>query len=242
VLPENEFSDIFESLFIENDLAGKTLVLGSYQRMYRFVFKQPRFDSLQRQFFEPVDAFFLRLPEANPVLGWDSNLSKKYNQQEAIINIQNRFKNSRQCIYLTIEKLKKDKNFPALIIELRKKGWLDWQITLSIRNFMLNVKTQRSLSEQSFKTEKEYREAYDELFLKLEHTDEKDCYVEFPSEALLSQEFKMAINHTLIVVLDSYGLENKARFPNFSAVKEFLDIRFNMKDDNTDEGNPLKDI
>ena len=52
----------------------------------------------------------------------------------------------------------------------------------------------------------------------------------------------MSLNHYPVYVLNSLGLENKSRFPNFEAIKEFLNIRFNMKNDNTDEGNPLKHI
>lgn len=242
LLPHDEFSKLFETLFKDYDLAGKTLILGAYQRMYRYVFKQPRFDSLHRQSFESVNEFELDLPQGYNAMEWNNRLSIKYNQQVAIRRISERFRNSLKCIYITINKLKKDKDFLALINDLRMKGWLDWQIILSIMNFMLNYKTQRSLSKYSFKTEEQYREAYDKLFTKLLNTDEKDYFVEFPVEAFLSQEFNMQINHTLIVVLGSYGLENKARYPNYSSVKEFLDVRFNMRYDNTDEGNPIIDI
>lgn len=242
LLPEEEFREIFHTLFAENDLAGKTLVLGSYQRMYRNVFIQSRFDSLQRQHFVPVDVPFLNLPNVNSVMSWKKDFSSKYNQQEAIENIKNRFKNSHTCIYITLENLKQDKKFQPLINEIRKKGFHDWQITLAIMNFMLNYKTQIEIKKQTFATEEEHHKAYNELFHQIKKIDEKDYYIKFPLEAFQSKEFEFQLNNTFVVILKSYGLENNARFPNFNSVKEFLDIRFNMQNDNSDDGNLLIDI
>ncbi|MCB9250837.1 MAG: hypothetical protein H6605_00075 [Flavobacteriales bacterium] len=242
LLPQEEFQEKFHTLFKENDLAGKSLVLGSYQRMYRSVFNQDKFDSLHRKHFESVDAFFLKLPVSNPVMEWKKDFSSKYNQQEAIDNIKNRFKNSHKCIYMTIENLKQDKDFPAFMNELRNMGFHDWQITLTIMNFILNYKTKREIGQQHFETEEQYHQKYNELFNRLQHLDEKDCYIEFPLKAFQSKEFQYQLNHTIVVVLKSYGLENNARFPNFKSVKEFLNIRFNMEIDNSNDGNLLYDI
>ncbi len=45
-----------------------------------------------------------------------------------------------------------------------------------------------------------------------------------------------------VYVLESLGLVNNAHFPNLPAVKELLNLRFNIASDNTDEGNPLIEI
>lgn len=239
LLKQEEFREKFTSLFKENDLADKTQLRGAYQRMYHTVFSKESFDSLQRQHFEPVDAFFLNLPKTNSIMEWKSSFSSKYNKETAIENIKGRFKNSHQCIYITIEKLKQDKNFHTFINGLRNKGWHDWQIIITIMNFMLNYKTQKEIEGQNFETKELYKEKYNEIFHRLQHTDEKDCYIKFPVEAFHSDEFKFQLNHTLIIILKSYGLENNARHPNFNAVKDFLDIRFNMKNDTTNDGNIL---
>jgi len=42
--------------------------------------------------------------------------------------------------------------------------------------------------------------------------------------------------------LQTYGLSSKSITPNFKAIKEFLDIRFNISKDDFQENNPLKDI
>jgi hypothetical protein len=242
LLPKNEFNDFFEKLFKENDLAGKTLVLGAYQRMYRYVFMKSRFDSLHRQFFEPVDAFFLNLPNTNHVMEWKNSLSLKYNQQQATENIKNRFRNSNRCIHLTIKKLKLDKDFPNFINELREKGWLDWQIIMSMMNFMLNHKTQLEISKQTFDNAEKYVIAFNEIFNQLLYTNEEECYVEFPLQVFTSVAFDFELNQTAINVLRAFELEYKSQFINFLAVKELLDKRFNMAKDMTNENNQLSDI
>jgi len=42
-------------------------------------------------------------------------------------------------------------------------------------------------------------------------------------------------------VLNTYGFETKLMTPNFEAIKEFLNVRFNMRVDNYNENNPFKD-
>jgi len=66
--------------------------------------------------------------------------------------------------------------------------------------------------------------------------------MEFPLRAFQSEEFQFELNHALVLILGSYGLKNKGNFPNFLAVKNFLDVRFNMQNDNSNEGNLLADI
>jgi len=72
--------------------------------------------------------------------------------------------------------------------------------------------------------------------------DEKDCYVQFPLKAFQSKEFMEQFNIGLPAVLKTYGLETKLITPNFKAIKEFLDVRFNLSNDDYNENNPLRDI
>lgn len=72
--------------------------------------------------------------------------------------------------------------------------------------------------------------------------DEKEFPVDFPLEAFKTHEFEIQLRNYPVNVLRAVELENKSRFPNFDAIKEFLDIRFNMKNDNDNTGNPLQYI
>ncbi len=243
LLEDDEFKNLFELLFKENNLASKALSTNVYQRMYRQIFSKDEFNSLQRQHFLPVP-LILSLPIENNVLKWKSELSSKYNKEQALEHIHNRFKNSRKCIYLTIEKLKSISDFHNFINELRKEGFLDWQIILAIFNFILDYKSQRELREGklNIESEAEYVELMQKTFHKYLQMDEKEFYVDFPLDAFKTEEFKMQLRNYPVQVLRAIGLENKSRFPNFEAIKEFLELRFNMKNDNNDTDNPLSDI
>jgi hypothetical protein len=243
LLKNEDFKDLFARLFKENDLATKTLSANAYQRIYRQIFPKDSFDNLQRQYFLPVSLIW-NLPTENNIMQWKSDLSAKYNHDSEIEHIQNRFKNSYKCIYLTLDKFKNDNEFHKFINDLRSRGFLDWQIILAIMNFMIDYKAKLKIksSNRTFGSDEEYVEALQKALQECLKIDEKDFYVYFPLEAFKTPEFEMSLNHYPVYVLNSLGLENKSRFPNFEAIKDFLDIRFNMKNDNTDEGNPLKDI
>ncbi len=243
LLKDAEFRDLFFGFFKENSLSSKTLPTNSYQRMYRQIVSIDNFNSLYRQHFNPVSLDF-NLPKDNIAMQWRNELSSKYNHQNALGFINGRFKNSYKCIYLTIEKLRQSKDFHVFINTLRNEGFFDWQIVLGIFNFIVNHKASMELknSKIGFTSEEEYFNALSVAIQKYINMDEKDCYVEFPLEAFKNQDFNIQLRNYPINVLRSFGLENKSRFPNIEAIKNFLEVRFNMKNDNSDLQNPLKDI
>ncbi|MEY4877577.1 MAG: hypothetical protein RL708_2727 [Bacteroidota bacterium] len=243
LLKDEEFKELFARLFKENGLASKTLSTNAYQRIYRQLITDKEFNSLQREHFLPVPLTW-NLPSENNVMQWKSELSGKYNHDQAIEHIKNRFKNSYDCIHLTLDKFKNNSDFQKFINELRSKGFLDWQIILALMNYILDYKAQLELRKgnSDFKSEEEYVEAIQKAFHKYLHMDEKEFPVDFPLEAFKTVEFEMQLRNYPVQVLKVIELENKSRFPNFEAIKEFLDIRFNMKKDNDNTNNPLNDI
>lgn len=243
LLKDEEFKELFARLFKENGLASKTLSTNAYQRIYRQLITDKEFNSLQREHFVPVPLTW-NLPSENKVMKWKSELSGKYNHDQAIEHIKNRFKNSYECIHLTLDKFKKNSDFQKFINELRSKGFLDWQIILALMNYILDYKAQLELrnGNSDFKSEEEYLEAMQKTFHKYLHMDEKEFPVNFPLEAFKTHAFEIQLRNYPVNVLRAFELENKSRFPNFDAIKEFLDIRFNMKNDNDNTGNPLQYI
>lgn len=243
LLKDEEFKELFARLFKKNGLASKTLSTNAYQRIYRQLITDKEFNSLQREHFLPVPLTW-NLPSENNVMQWKSELSGKYNHDQAIEHIKNRFKNSYDCIHLTLDKFKNNSDFQKFINELRSKGFLDWQIILALMNYILDYKAQLELRKgnSDFKSEEEYVEAMQKTFHKYLHMDEKEFPVDFPLEAFKTHEFEIQLRNYPVNVLRAAELENKSRFPNFDAIKEFLDIRFNMKNDNDNTGNPIQYI
>ncbi|MDB5226453.1 MAG: hypothetical protein JWN78_646 [Bacteroidota bacterium] len=241
LLKHTEFQELYWAFFQKHNLKTKTLIVNSYQRIYRTLISNEEFEKLHRQSFESLKTS-AKLPKENNIMNWNKSLSSKYDRETSIKNIESRFKNAIKCIHITLSRLKTDKQFQDLIIGLRKDGWLDWQIILGIMNFILNDKTQTKLTGIVFSSEDEHIKAINVEFEKFLHMDEKDCYREYPVEAFLSDEFKFSLYQTYVIILKSYGLENKSRFPNPLVIRDFLEHRFNMMKDDFTENNPLFDI
>jgi hypothetical protein len=241
LLKDTDINELFRPLFEKNGLATKTLSVNSYQKMYRKIFTEEEFESLKRESFNAVECNY-KLPTENIIMKWKSDLSEKYNKNLSIENIQGRYRNSLRSIHYTLERHKDSAEFQEYIREHRKEGWLDWQIILAVMNFIVNYKTKLELKKQEFNSEEEFVKTYQKIFDEYIHKDEMAFYVQFPIEAFKTRDFRFQLEQTPVYVLRSFGLENKSKFPNIKAVKEFLDIRFNMRNDNTDDGNPFIDI
>ena len=61
-------------------------------------------------------------------------------------------------------------------------------------------------------------------------------------KAFKSKEFKDQFNIGSLSIISTYGLESKLLTPNFKAIKEFMDVRFNIRVDDYTENNLLQDI
>lgn len=240
VLKKDEFDKVFWKFFKEAKLDSKQVAINLYQKIHRDIYTDGNFKAFQSPSSEKVK-FNISFPSENKVMVWDSSLSAKYNKAFSLEAIENRFNNMHKCTYLTLEELKKLPDFPEWLNNLRSQGYKDWQILANMQNFMINYKVQ-VFEKNEFNSEQEYVEHLQKAFHKFMNMDEKDCYVKFPLEAFKSKEFIDQFNISLSSVLNTYGLETKLMTPNFEAIKEFLDIRFNMSVDDYNKNNPLKDI
>lgn len=240
VLPNKEFDELFWKFFKESKLDSKQIAINLYQKIHRDIYSEGDFEAFQSSSFDK-EQLNLKFPSENKVMVWDSSLSIKYNKAFSLEAIENRFNNIHKCTYLTLEELKILPNFPEWLNNLRSQGYKDWQILANIQNFMINYKM-KIFEKNECNSEQEYVEHLQKAYRKFMNMDEKDCYVKFPLEAFKSKEFLDQFNIILPSVLNTYGLETKLMTPNFEAIKEFLDIRFNMNVDDYNENNPIKDI
>lgn len=240
VLKSEEFKKLFQEFFKKVKLDTKQIALNLYQKIHRDIYTEGDFEALQSSSFEK-EKFDLKFPNENNVMVWNNSLSKKYDKAFSIEAIRNRFENIQKCTYLTLAELKKNSDFPAWVNNLRSQGWKDWQIMTKMLNFMVNYKVQ-VFEDKEFKTEQEYVENFQNMFHKYLDMNEKECYVQFPLKAFETKDFMDQFNIILPSILNTYNLETKLMTPNFKAIKEFLDVRFNMRVDDYYENNPLKDI
>lgn len=240
LLQSDEFDQLFWKFFKEAKLDTKQIAINLYQKIHRDIYAKEDFEAFQASSFEK-EQLNLIFPKENEVMAWNDSLSAKYNKVFSLEAIENRFNNMQKCTYLTLAELKKLPDFPIYLNALRSQGYKDWQILMNMQNFMINYKVQR-FELRKFNTEQEQIEHLQKTFHKYINIDEKDCYVQFPLEAFQTKEFTDQFNISLPSALKTYGLETKLMTPNFKAIKEFLDIRFNLRNDDYSENNPLKDI
>lgn len=241
LLKQDEFDSLFFELIKERGLDTKQISVNLYQRIHRDIYLENYFKLSMKTQFQKEDYNNLNLPKENAIMVWNNSLSNKYDNEKALKGIENRFNNSHKCIYLTLEKLKKEAGFSILINELRNEGWKDWQIIMNIFNFIINYKI-KVFEKIEISEDEDKMKRFRDMMIKYKNMDEKDCYIDFPLEAFKTEEFKAQLRINYVTVLNYFGLESKSITPNFEAIKEFLDVRFNFKDDNFDENNPLQDI
>ncbi|TPG64632.1 hypothetical protein [Hymenobacter nivis] len=238
LLPVKEFDEAFWGLFSQGNLASKSMQVTSYQRMYRSMFSKESFDDLFRHLFSPVEAV-PGFPNENAAMQLKAGLSKKYNQADALRLVAKRFKKVTRNLHVTLARLKQDAGFGPWLEGLRSEGWQDWMILWAMMTFMVNYKAQKAIEGRQFASGEEEQKALAVEFRRIIELDEIQAPGIFPLQAFQSRGFKRTLSHTPIAVLESFGLENKARVPNPKAVKKFLDERFNVQVDNDDEHNPL---
>ncbi len=237
VLPSQEFKELYWEFFEESKLDSKQTAVNLYQKIHRDVYSEKDYKSFYAESFNK-EGFEIDFPNENKVMEWNSSLSSKYDQAFSLEAIKNRFNNLYKSTSITLSEIMKDEGFPEWIDNLRNQGYKDWLILMNVQNFMLNYKTRR-LEVKEFNSEEEHREHFQKSFLKYSKMDEKDCYIKFPLKAFQTKEFTDQFDISIISVLNTYGLESKLMTPNFVAVKEFLNVRFNLDKDDYSENNPF---
>jgi len=239
LLEHKLFLNKFMQLF-KNGLARKTLAINSYQREYRRIYSEEIFIASMRAKFESAS---LEIDyHESKVLEWISGESEYYKKKVTLDNISRRVRGCINASHLTLERLNKSESFRNEVIKYRIAGYFDWQILLALYNVILDQKAKNILRQngKTYSNDEEWLEDFKKVIHELKYLDEKESYVEIPMEYIIGKDFDFQIEHLTVHVLESFGLENKSRFPNPRAIKEFLNKRFNFAIDDVSEISPFK--
>lgn len=169
-------------------------------------------------------------------------LSNKYNQEESLKRIDARYLNTYKNLSVSLSTWEGKPEFQATIHELRKNGWLDWQILIALMNYVLNAKANAYMESVTITDEGERRKVFKKEFFRLQKLPESECYMEIPVSWLKTKDFEFHIEKMPVDTLHSFGLENNMKHPNFSAVHSLLNKRFSFNVDDQQDSNPLKEI
>ncbi len=227
LLPLYQLMAIVERKFDKGELVGRLLFVATYQNLYRNFFSRKVFEASARQHFTDAELFVHLQPRPNPELAWKDSLAPTYNREESLQTINNRL----SFLYpyeLTLPQLKASSEFKAVVNKLREKGWLDWQILISVGNLIVNYKIQQV---SPFYDPAIAKERAFEFYSK----PEKQWYIPIPKSILTVERIEKYLTTLQTVsVLQSFGLEFRAATPNFKAIFELLTQRFNYMIDGAD--------
>ena len=241
LLPYDDFHDAFITLF-KNGLGNRALTINAYQRAYRDLVSEEKFNASMRNKFTSE---ILNIEQYESVtLASKKNDSPLYDYDKSIENIKGRYINSLKPIHLTIERLKQSDQFIEEYSRLKDEGWLDWQIVLALYNNILDLKAKNILQQngKTYANDDEWLLDFKRTFHNIRFKDETETYVEIPIKEIVGKNLHLQLNHLTINVLSSLGLENKSRFPNPDAVKALLIERFRFMDDDVSELSPFNEI
>lgn len=238
LLPHIDFQDKFHSLF-KAGLGNKSLTINAYQRAYRDLVSEDKFkESMRNKFASELLSIEQHESET---LSAKKNDSPLYNHDDSINNIKGRYQNCIRVIHLTLDRLKQSQEFKTELSRLKGEGWLDWQIILTLYNNIVDLKAKNILahSGKKYETEEEWLEDFQKTLHEIRFKDESETYVEIPISELIGQNLEIQLNQISAHVLKSFGLENKSRFPNFEAIRSFLNERFRFQKDEVEELSPF---
>lgn len=240
LVPSEGFEDLYK-VVMSKDIASKALLLNAYQLMYRKEFSQQAFDDSRRSHFESEHIATGHF-QAAPFRRIDQ-MSRLHNKEQSIQNIENRYSNNIRKIKMTFEKVKDLPDFTARVNELRKEGWLDWQILMALMNTIINYKANNEITAQkrNYSHEDEQRLHFQEIIKRLyEEGETAENYIDIPIGILLGENLEMHLEQSGHYVLKSFGLENRSRFPNYRAIRELLNSRFRYDTDDSPTNSPFK--
>ena len=107
-----------------------------------------------------------------------------------------------------------------VIAELRKKGWKDWHVLLSIYELSLNFKCSTILGDKA--SIKEYQEKRSQLWGKAE----KDSFIALPVSMYTVENLEVALLETMPQTMDAIGLYHTSPVVNLRSIQELVAKRY----------------
>lgn len=240
LLPTEDFRELYKAI-MSRDLASKALLLNSYQQMYRNEFSEQKFDDSRRNHFKS-EYLATKHFQAPPFRCIDKT-SSLYSKEQSTEHIKNRYSNFLGKIKMTFDRIKDLPEFVCRVNELRAEGWLDWQILMALMNTVFNHKAYYEIAvlNRRYSSEQEQRLHFEQIIGRFYKEGETAAnYIDIPIEILLGGNLEMHLEQSGFYALESFGLRNRSRFPNYKAIRKMLNSRFNYDIDDSPADSPFK--
>ena len=215
LMPEQPLMDRIEECF-KDGIAAKIIVGLPFEDLYQELIEPEVINSRPSL---PTELEDRRSTFDSPVhseLDWVAEDMIDYSKGEAHKDIQRRYDESLRLFPITIQRLRTDNGFRAVLRNLREQGWLDWHVLLAIANIILNY---RLGSHQSANVSIEELKRRSN---QIQSTPETSMTAITPVSTFSEEAMKQALELSMVSTLQIIGLECHQRAPDLRAIREFL--------------------
>lgn len=148
-------------------------------------------------------------------IGKTPPLHRRYNEENALEHIANRYRKCKKDIYQQVRLLQSDPLFRKKCEIYYKKGYKDWVILGAIYNCILNwMAREKEISFNSIEDSKKFIGLQDEISKKT-----------YPSSDFMGEDMDMQVNSHILYVLPTYGFNVRRHDIYPQALEEFLRVR-----------------
>jgi hypothetical protein len=227
LLPSNVLMTMIEDLF-RSGVPGRVFVGHSYETLYCTMISEEAFDGGRRILAAP-DIPQRQSPVKEPeTLAATSTPGPGYSKEASCDQIRSRYKRIQAHLPLTLQRLKADPSFQAVVAALRKKGWRDWHILHSVFTCALNHYAHSHVGAQA--SEEEHKRMSNQ-FMKL---TEGDRHPEPPVELFTEAAMEGFREVNLAAILKTWDLEIHHPTISSEAIERFLASRYGYWSDDVE--------
>lgn len=219
LLPIKKCEQITKKLF-RAGIVSKLLVGQPYEIAYTQFVPPEIFNSeIRKSAIQPRDLLTYNAKEVEE-LAWRSGPGPGYNEKAAKKWTRNRYALLKPPILHTLQRLREDVDFMAVVKRLRNDGWLDWHILSAINGVTLNYRC--SLHPTASQDPELLKKIFGEMMRKEESPND----VAVPVSRFTEENLRHQLRINMLSALKNSGLECRQKHPDFPAIDHFLGSRY----------------
>ncbi len=217
-----------------NTISSKIFVGNTYIEVFKQFIDEDVFKSLIENDFKFTEFEREFNLKENEELKWNNSLGPEYNIEKAVEYLGNRYQYSTLSIKYTLERCVKHSDIMDTIMKLRDEGWLDWQILSALASITIIYRLrQQGINDVQILFEKLSKQMF---------IEENEDDIAIPTSEFSEENFKLSLNTGLLSTVRIWDLEVHQDTPDFTAIKDFLDIRYKNRTDDIDHEDYFKQV
>ena len=169
-------------------------------------------------------------------MAWFEGPGPGYSKSSSAEHIRNRYQNVSASIKFTLSRLSACAAFLDIVRNLRREGWLDWHMLVSIANITSNYRALQLETPVSDALQK-LKESVSDAMVR----QESENTTPVPMSEYTEKSMRRALKLSQVATLRTLRLECHQQTPDFEAIDDFLRARFNYWTDDVEHEDPFPD-